>query len=99
MWRRVCREDFGLFVGNGGVTLDKSGHDTSSSLNTKGERGNVEEKKILSLLRGVVREDSSLNCSTIGDSLIGVDALVGLLAVKEVGHKFHDTGKGTATIS
>jgi hypothetical protein len=55
----------------------------------EGKRDNVEEK-VLSLLRGVTGEDSSLHCSTIGNSLIRGDALVGLLAVEEVGHKFDD---------
>ena len=81
--------------------LDESGHDTSGSLNTEGKWGNVEEEKILSLLRGgkwgnveekkilsllrrVTGKDSSLDSSTIGNSLIQVDALVGLLAVKVV---------------
>jgi hypothetical protein len=56
----------------------------------EGKRGNVEEKKVLSLLRGVTGEDSSLHCRTIGNSLIRGDALVGLLAIEEVGHKFDD---------
>jgi hypothetical protein len=84
---RVGREDLGFLGWNGSVTLDESGHDTSSGLDTKGKRGNVEEKKVLSLLKGITGEDSSLHCSTIGNSLIRVDALVGLLAVEEVGHK------------
>ena len=48
------------------------------SLDTEGKRGNIEEEKILSLLRGVTRKDGSLDSSTIGNSLIRVDALVGL---------------------
>ena len=70
--------------------LDESGHDTTSSLDTEGKGGNV--KKILSLLRGVAaKENGGLECGTIGDSLIRVDALVGLLAVKEVGNDMRDT--------
>ena len=42
-------------------------HDTSGSLDTKGKRGNVEEKD---LLRGVTRKDCSLDGSAIGNSLI-----------------------------
>ena len=65
--------------------LDESSHDTTSSLNTEGKGGNI--KKILSLLRGVAAdENGSLECGTIGNSLIRVDALVGLLAVEEVGN-------------
>lgn len=41
----------GLRLGrDSGVMLDKSGHDTSSSLDTKGQRGNVKEEQVLSLL-------------------------------------------------
>jgi len=58
----------------GGVTLDESGHDTSSGLNTEGKRGDV-ETKILGLLRGITRYDGSLDISTIGYNLIRVDAL------------------------
>ena len=55
------REDFGFLRWCSGVVLDESGHDASSSLDTEGKRGNVEEEKVLSLLRGVTREDSSLH--------------------------------------
>ena len=33
---RVSGENFGIFGGNGGVMLHKSGHDTSSSLDNEG---------------------------------------------------------------
>jgi hypothetical protein len=42
-------------------------------------------------------KDGSLDSSTIGNSLIRVDALVGLLAVEEVGNKFDDTGDTSGT--
>ena len=82
----------------GSVTLDKSSHDTSSSLDTQGKRGNI-KKKILSLLRGVAGEDDSLDYSTIGDSLIRVDPLVGLLAIEEVGDEFDHTRNISGTIN
>ena len=41
--------------------------------------------------RGITREDGSLESSTVGDSLIEVDQLVGLLAVKEVRNQLDDT--------
>jgi hypothetical protein len=94
----VGREDFGLLGGYGGVTLDESSHDTTSSLNAKGKRGNIKEEKVLSLLGGIAGKDGSLDSSTISNSLVGVNALVGFFAVKEVGNEFHDTGDtgGTA---
>jgi len=63
MWRRFLTSS-----GNGGVTLDESGHDTvdtSSSLDTEGKRSDIEEKKILSLLRGITGRDGGLDGSTI----------------------------------
>ena len=42
--------------------------------------------------RCVTGEDSSLDGSTVGNSLIGVDGLVGLLAVEEVGDELLDLG-------
>ena len=88
----VCGEDFGLFRRNGGITFDKSSHDAASRLDTEGKRGNIEEKKVLSLLRSVAGQDGSLNGSTVRNGLIRIDALVGLLAVEEIGNKFDDTG-------
>ena len=53
---------------------------------------NIEEKQVLGLLRSITGEDGSLDGGTVGDSLVGVDALVGLLAVEEVRDELHDTG-------
>ena len=49
-----------IFGGNGGVTLDERGHDTSGSLDTLRKRGNIEEKKILSRFRGVTSSSGGL---------------------------------------
>jgi hypothetical protein len=94
---RVSGEDFRFFGGNSGVSLDESGHDTSGSLDTEGKRGDVEEKKVLSLLRGVTGKDGTLDGSTIGNNLVRVDDLVGLFAVEEVGNKLDDTGDTSGT--
>ena len=48
---------------------------------------NIKQKEISHFLRGVTRENSSLNgCN----SLIRVDALIGLLAIEEVRHELHN---------
>ena len=60
-------------------------------------RSNIEEKKVLSLLRGVTRKNGSLDGSTISDSFFGVDALVRFLAVEEVGNEFDNTGDAGGT--
>ena len=71
------------FNGNGSATIYESGHDPSSSLNndTKGKRVNIEKTEILSLLRGIAREDGGLDCGTItiDDSLITEFGLMLLL--------------------
>ena len=73
-----------LLGGNAGVTGNEDGHDTTGSLNTLGKRGDIEEEEVLDLLTALTGEDSSLDGSTVGDSLIWVDGSVELLAVEEV---------------
>ena len=58
--------------------------DTSDSLDTEGQRSDIDEKNILGLLVGLSSEDATLDGSTVSDSLIWVDASVGFLAVEEV---------------
>ena len=89
---RVSGEDFGFFGGNGGVTLVEGDDNTSSRLDTEGKRRNVEKEKVVSLIGGVAEEDGSLDGRTMGNSFIRADALVGLLAIEEVGNKFDDMG-------
>lgn len=92
-------EDLGLLSGDGGVPLDERSHDTTSGLDTQGQRGDVQKQDLVGgLARSVTREDSSLDGSTVGDGLVGVDGLVGLLAVEEVGDHLLDLGDtgGTA---
>merc|ERR1719218_260362 len=90
----------GLVVGVGGeglrllgwhssVTRDKSSHDTASGLETEGQRGDVEEEEV-GLASGATGEHTSLDSSTIGDSLVRVDGAARLLAVEERGDKLVD---------
>lgn len=93
------REDLGLLGGDGGVAGNELGHHTTSSLDTQGERGNIEQQDLVGGLgAGVTAENSSLDSGTVGNSLIGVDGLVGLLAVEVVGNELlhaGDTGRST----
>mmetsp|Transcript_20197 Transcript_20197/g.58557 ORF Transcript_20197/g.58557 Transcript_20197/m.58557 type:complete len:686 (-) Transcript_20197:20-2077(-) len=93
----VSREGLGLLGGNSGVTLDEGSHDTSSSLQTEGKRSDVQQQKLRKLLRLVSsRQDSSLDGSSVSDSLIGVDGLAGFLSVEEIrqqGLDLGDTGR------
>ena len=80
----VGGESLGLLGGNGSVTLDKSGHDTSSSLQTEGKWSDIQKKKLGKLLRLVsTRQNSSLDGSTISNSFIGVDGLARLLSIEK----------------
>jgi hypothetical protein len=102
-------EDSGLVVGeggeslrllgrDGGVALDESSHDTTGSLDTERQRSNVEEEDLVGRLgRSVARKDGSLDGSTVGNSLIRVDGLVGLLATEEVGDHLLDLGDTSGT--
>jgi len=76
---------------NSGLALDESGHDTTGILNTERKRSDI-EKKALGLFRSVARKNGGLDNGAIGNGLIGVDDLVGLLAVEEVRHELYDTG-------
>jgi hypothetical protein len=89
---RVGGEGLGLLGGDGGVALDERSHDTTSGLNTDGERSNVEKQDFVGGLgRSVTGKNGSLDSGTIGNGLIGVDGLVGLL-VEEVGDELLDLG-------
>ena len=68
----------GLASGNDGVARNELGHNTAGGLNTKCERVDVNENDIAERL--ITREDTTLDGSTIRDSLVGVDTLRGLLA-------------------
>ena len=80
----VGSEDLGLLGGDGSVSGDEDGHDTTSSLNTLRKRSNIKKKEILNILVSFTSEDGSLDGSTVSNGLIGVDGSVGLLSVEEV---------------
>jgi hypothetical protein len=78
----VCGEDFALLGRDSGVSLDQRSEDTSSGLDTHGQRCDIEQKKVLGLLGSITGEDGGLDCGTVGYSLIRVDGFVGFLAEK-----------------
>ena len=90
-------EDLRLLGGNGSVALDQGSHDTTSSLDTERQRSHVEKEDLLRLGRCVASEDSRLHGSTIGNRLVGVDRLVGLLSVEEVRDELLDLGNASGT--
>merc|ERR1719422_2267268 len=89
---RVGGEGLGLFGGDGGVPLDQRGHHPASRLDTKGERADVKEQKILHLLRLVSTQDGCLDGSSVGHGLVRVDRLVQVLSAEEVLQQFLHLG-------
>ena len=85
-------EDTRLVGGDGGVTGNDNTEDITLHGDTEGKRGDVEEKEVLGLLRGLASEDSGLDGSTVGNGLIGVDGLVELTATEELGDEGLDLG-------
>ena len=94
-----CGEDLGLLGGNCGVAGNELGHHATSGLDTERQRRNIEEQDLVGgLAGGVSGENGGLDGGTVGNSLIGVDGLVGLLAVEVVGNELLDAGNtGRAT--
>merc|ERR1712023_222632 len=80
----VGGEDLRLLGGDNGVARDQLRHHAADRLNAKRERRHIEQQQILGLVTTLATEDAALDRGTIGDRLVGVDALVGLLAVEEV---------------
>jgi len=68
----------GLASGDDGVARNYLGENTTGGLNAKGKCAHIDKDDILSAL--LSREDTTLNSSTVCNSLIRVDALRWLLS-------------------
>ena len=84
---------------DGGTTGNDLGEDVALHGDTKGEGNDVEQEHVSGVgAGGLAREDTGLDGGTVGDSLIGVDALLELLAAEEVAEELLDLGDtGRAT--
>ena len=82
-------EDLGALGRDGRVALDELGHDPALGLNAQGQRRDVDEQDVTA----VTLDDAGLEGRADGDDLVGVDALVGLLA----GQLAHHLGDGGHT--
>ena len=69
-------EDLGLLGRDRGVALDQLGHHAALGLDAERQRGDVEQQHVLD----VAAQHAGLDGGADGDDLVGVDALVGLLA-------------------
>ena len=74
------REDLALGRRDRRVPVDEPGHDAAERLDAERERRDVEEQHVLD----VAREDARLDGRADGDDLVGVDALVRLLAAEHL---------------
>mmetsp|Transcript_49190 Transcript_49190/g.72130 ORF Transcript_49190/g.72130 Transcript_49190/m.72130 type:complete len:112 (-) Transcript_49190:1090-1425(-) len=81
-----------FFCGDDSVALNELCQNASLGLDTKSERSHVEEEEICSLRTALTREDTTLHSSAEGHSLIRVDTLVELLAIKELLEQLLDLG-------
>jgi hypothetical protein len=74
--RRRCEKTSLLLGRDRRVALDEPGHDAAHGLDAERERGDVEEEDVLH----VALEHAGLDRGADGHDLVGVHALVGLLA-------------------
>lgn len=80
----------GLASRDNSVAGNQLGKDTTGGLNAEGKSGNIDKDDILSAF--LSRENTTLDSSTIRNSLIGVNALRRLLATKEFLEELLDLG-------
>jgi hypothetical protein len=77
--------------GDGLTTGDDGGEDVALHGDTEGEGNDIEKQEVSSLGGGGLSgKDTGLDGGTVGNSLIGVDALLELLAVEEVAEELLD---------
>lgn len=83
-----------LLYGGDSLTAGNNGsEDVALHGNTKGKRDNIEKEQVSGVSGGGLSgEDTSLDGGTVSNSLIGVDALLELLATEEVAKELLDLG-------
>ena len=82
------REDLGGLGRDGRVALDELRHHAALGLDAEAQGGDVDEQHVLAL----APDDARLEGGAHGDDLVGVDALVGLLAAGEFRDDVGDGG-------
>src|SRR5207253_2762654 len=93
----VGREGLALLGGDGGVARNEDRHLLAGSLDTERQRSDVDQDEVVQSLALLASQNGSLHSGTVSDGLIGVDALVQLLAVEEVGQQLLDLGDTSGT--
>ena len=87
-------ENLALLGGDDSITGNELGEDTTSGFDTKCQGANVDEDNIRTSGTG---ENTTLDGSTVGDGLVRVDTLGGLLASKELLEELLDLGNTSGT--
>jgi hypothetical protein len=78
---------------DGGTAGNDGGEDVTLHGDTEREGADIQKQEVGGLLRGgLAGKDTGLDSGTIGNSLIGVDALLELLAVEQVAQHLLDLG-------
>jgi hypothetical protein len=79
-------------------TRNDRSEDVALHGDTERKGNDIEQEKVCSLGRGGLSgKDTSLDSGTVGNSLIGVDALLKLLATEEVAEELLDLGDTSGT--
>jgi hypothetical protein len=87
------REGSLLDGGHSLATGNNGSEDVTLHGNTERKRDNVEKQKVGGVSgRSLAGKDTGLDGGTVGDGLVGVDALLELLAVEEVAEELLDLG-------
>ena len=87
------RVNLGLAGRDGRVAVDHLRHDAAERLNTKRQRGDIEQQDALN----ITSENAALNGCTHGNNLVGVDRHVRLLARDGLDELLHGRHTGGAT--
>nr|QES95443.1 heat shock 70 kDa protein [Philasterides dicentrarchi] len=85
-------EDFGFFDGDGGVSGDKGGHDSSFSFDSQTQGGNIDQQDVVDGFVVGAGQDGSLDGGSVSDGFIGVDGFVGFFSVEEILDQLLDFG-------
>lgn len=95
MSRRIITVHLRLLGRDNRVTGDELGHDTTSGLDTERKRADVDEDDVfIALFTG---ENTTLDGSTVGNSLIWVDTLRRLLATEVLFEELLNLGNTSGT--
>jgi hypothetical protein len=89
------REDLGLFGRDDRVSADKLGHDTTSGLDTESQGADIDQEDAFGAF--FAGKNTTLDSGSVGNGLIGVDSLGGLLAVKVFLEELLDFGNSGRT--